>query len=346
MRVIFAVALCLGGLCADALGATLVVLNKSDDTASVIDADTREVVRTVRVGNEPHEAVVSPDGRTVVVCNYGDRETRGRSLSVFRVDAPGSARTIDLVEYHRPHGIVFFKDGERVLVTAEVEKKLLIVNVLSGQVERALDTLQGGSHMVALSDDERWAVTTNLRDGSATLIDLTGKVETKVVKTGQGAEGVAFRPGTNEVWVTNRSSDTLSVIDLDTRRVVAEMDCGVFPIRITFTPDGQRALVSCAESGAVAVVGAGARRVVARVDMKSRAVEQQEQDKRLFGDRFGRSPVPVGVLIEPGGERAYVANTNADVVTVIDLNTYEIEGRLVAGSEPDGMAWSALDAAE
>jgi len=345
MRLIAALPVLMVLFCADARGATLVVLNKSDDTASVIDAQTREVVRTVRVGNGPHEAAVSPDGRTVVVCNYGDRENRGQTLSVFAIDTDAPARTIDLEEYHRPHGIVYFEDGERVLLTAETEEKLLIVNIPEGRVVRALDTLQSGSHMAALTPDERYAVSANLRDGSATLLDLSGELEPKILQTGRGAEGIAVRPGTDEVWVTNRSSDTLSVIDLATQRVVAEMDCAIFPIRITFTPDGSYGLVSCAESGEVAVVDATARRVVKRIGMKSRTVEQQERDRRLFGDRFGLSPVPIGILIEPGGERAYVANTNADVVTVLDLKTFEIEGRLVAGSEPDGLAWSALDAA-
>ncbi len=334
-----------GVMCASASADTLVVLNKSDNTASVIDANTLKVVRTVRVGNAPHEAAVSPDGTTVVVGNYGDREERGQTLSVFRLDKLGKARTIDLLEYHRPHGIIFFEDGERVLVTAETENALLVVNVGTGEVERVLDTKQRVSHMAAMTADERYAIAANLGDGTATVIDLAGERESAVIETGAGAEGVAVRPGTNEVWVTNRSADTLSVIDLERMKVVAEMDCGIFPIRIAFTPDGERALVSCAESGAVAVVDAGERRIVKRIGMKSRSVDQQERDRRLFGDRFGQSPVPIGILVEPGGKRAYVANTNADVVTVLDLTTFEIAGRLVAGSEPDGLAWSGVVAA-
>jgi len=322
---------------------TLVVLNKSDDTASLIDPGTREVVRTVRVGNAPHEVAISPDGTTAVVGNYGDREAPGTTLTVFRIDSDAPARTIELEGYRRPHGMRFLSDGRRVLVTAELEDKLLVVDLDTGRVERAYDTGHRGSHMVALTADERWAVTANIGDGTATLIDLEGEHANVSVETGRGAEGVAMRPGANEAWVTNRSADTVSVIDMERQRVVADFDCAIFPIRITFTPDGSRALVSCAQSGAVAVVDADERRIVRRIEMKSKSVEQQERDKRLFGSRFGRSPVPVGILVEPGGQRAYVANTNSDVVTIVDLETFEIEGRLVAGSEPDGLGWSALD---
>jgi YVTN family beta-propeller protein len=49
--------------------------------------------------------------------------------------------------------------------------------------------------------------------------------------------------------------------------------------------------------------------------------------------------VPVGILVHPDGRRAFVANTNADVVTVLDLEKNAVSGRLKAGKEPDGMAY-------
>ena len=43
----------------------------------------------------------------------------------------------------------------------------------------------------------------------------------------------------------------------------------------------------------------------------------------------------------PKGRLAFVANTNADVVTVLDLGTWKVFGRLTAGTEPDGLGWSS-----
>jgi YVTN family beta-propeller protein len=50
--------------------------------------------------------------------------------------------------------------------------------------------------------------------------------------------------------------------------------------------------------------------------------------------------VPVGVLVAPDGKRAYVANTQADLVTVIDCVKWKVARRLKAGKEPDGMAYA------
>ncbi len=48
---------------------------------------------------------------------------------------------------------------------------------------------------------------------------------------------------------------------------------------------------------------------------------------------------PSGILLVPGDEVAYVANTADDKITVIDLVDWAIAGEIMTGDEPDGMAW-------
>jgi len=54
-------------------------------------------------------------------------------------------------------------------------------------------------------------------------------------------------------------------------------------------------------------------------------------EERLFGDRFGDSSVPIGVIVDAAGGRAWVAHANADVITEIDLGTGDIVRMLRAG---------------
>ena len=129
----------------------------------------------------------------------------------------------------------------------------------------------------------------------------------------------------------------MSIVDTRTLEILATLPCPSFPIRLKFTPDGRHALVSNARSGDVAVFDAASREEIARIAMKAEAVAGK--DERLFGDQFEDSPVPVGIVVHPSGRRAYVANTNADVVSVLDLDSWTLVDRLVAGKEPDGMAW-------
>jgi len=46
--------------------------------------------------------------------------------------------------------------------------------------------------------------------------------------------------------------------------------------------------------------------------------------------------VPIGIVIHPNGNTAWVAHTNADVVAEIDLESWKIVRLLEAGREPMG----------
>jgi YVTN family beta-propeller protein len=323
---------------------TLIVLNKSEATASLIDPKSMTEAARVPTGSGPHEAAVSPGGRIVVVGNYGTRDEPGSTLTIIDVPNAEVLRTIELRLgenlYHRPHGIAFL-DSRRVAVTCETERAVLVVDVEAGRVERAVSTDQQISHMIALAPDAQRAFVANIGSGTVTVLDLEKGVKLEDVPTGEGAEGIAVSVDGAQVWVTNRAEDTVTILDTESLEPIDTLEAASFPIRAAFTPDGRHVLVSLARSGEVAVFDAARRSLVRRISMEARAGD--ERDERLFGDRFGDSPVPIGILIPPQGKRAYVANTNADVVTVIDLERWALAGRLVAGKEPDGMAWSPLE---
>jgi YVTN family beta-propeller protein len=50
--------------------------------------------------------------------------------------------------------------------------------------------------------------------------------------------------------------------------------------------------------------------------------------------------VPVGIQMTPDGKRAFVANTNANKVSVIDVPARKVTQTFETGQEPDGMAWA------
>lgn len=318
---------------------TLIVLNKSEHTASLIDTASKKVVSTVATGTGPHEVAVSSNGKTAVVANYGGQGKPGNSLTVIDVPNKKAIKTIELGEYMMPHGIVWLK-GNLVCVTAERNKALLIVDVKAGKVIQAIETGQNISHMVALTPNGKYAFIANIGSGSATVIDLKTNKHVTDITTGAGAEGIDVSPDGKEVWVTNRAANTVSVIDTASLKVVVTIESKDFPIRSKFSPDGKYVLVSNARSGDVAVFDAKTRKELKRIKMQLSAVN--EADKRLFGNQFGDSPVPVGILIAPDGRHAFIANTNADIVTVIDLKTWQVTDRLTAGKEPDGLGFSKV----
>lgn len=60
----------------------LVALNKADSTLAIIDPSTMKVIAKVATGDSPHEVVLSADGKTAFVANYG-AQAPGSSISVI-----------------------------------------------------------------------------------------------------------------------------------------------------------------------------------------------------------------------------------------------------------------------
>ncbi len=319
----------------------LLVLGKSDASLSFVHADTGVILTSLKTGVGPHEIAVSPNGRIGVVANYGQREP-GRSLGVYDLFERKLIREIDLGEHRRPHGLQFRGD-ETLFVTSETSKAILRLNVNNGKIEAVLKTDQQASHMLVLSPTAPRAFVSNIGSGSVTVFDTESGERLAQIPTGAGAEGIDITPDGSEVWVGNRSADTLTVIDANSLKVIDQLPCGTFPIRIKFTPKGTHALVSNANSGELAVFDVLSRKEIHRFSMEVEASE--DKAGRLFGGSFEGSPVPVGILVRPNGEYAYIANTNADVISIVSLSEWKVIGRLTAGKEPDGLGWTRIPSA-
>jgi DNA-binding beta-propeller fold protein YncE len=319
-------------------GATLAVANKAEATVSLIDLGSGNVVATLATGEGPHEIGISPNGRFALVTNYGTRDRGGNSLTLIDIPAAGVVKTIDLGDYGRPHGVEWL-DDESAAVTVEASKALIVVDVGREKVTQSIGTDQEISHMVALDPERGRAYTANIGSGSVTVLDLGKGIRETNITTGDGAEGIAVSASGERIWVTNRGADTITILDADTLKPAGEIGSEGFPIRATATPRGQ-VLVTRARAGDLAIYDAAnfeELRVVS-FDLESMDVEE-----RLFGDRFGDSSVPIGVIADDKGDVAWVAHANADVITEIDLATGEITRMLRAGKEPDGMGFSPLD---
>jgi len=318
-------------------GQTLLVANKTDNTVDLVTVASGESRATLPTGDGPHEIAVSPDGAMAVISNYGRRDAPGSSLTVIDLESASVVGTIDLGRHTRPHGLAWF-DTNRLAVTTEGSAHLLVVDPVQATILAEIETAQEISHMVAVTPDGRRAFVANIGSGTVTAIDLESSSKLVDIPTGDGAEGITVSPDGSEVWVTNRAADTLSVIDPRTLEILHTIECASFPIRVALTADGGHALVSVARTGEVVLLDTVARTEMARAKLDLSALP--ESTTRLFGDQFGDSPVPVGLVIAPDGKTAWVAATQADVVVVVDPATLAVKGLIQAGKEPDGMAYS------
>ncbi|MEM7052648.1 MAG: YncE family protein [Acidobacteriota bacterium] len=335
-------ALLVGGVLATgaAAGETLVVANKSEATVSLLDLTSQQVVATLPTGEGPHEVAVSPNGRQALISNYGRRGAPGRTLTLIDIPRARVLKTLDL-GYPRPHGIVWLDDRHAV-ITVEGAQKVVELDVEDGKILRELATDQEISHMLAADPASERAYVTSIGSGTLTVFDLADGKRLRHVATGEGAEGVAVTPDGKRVWVTNRGADTVSVVDATSLETVQQLAVSGFPIRIQITPDGGHALVANARAGDLAWIATSPPYRIERIALP---LDRKDVEGRLFRDRFGDSSVPIGIVIHPSGKTAYVAHSNSDAISVIDLEQRQRKGLLTAGKEPDGMGYSPLEVA-
>jgi YVTN family beta-propeller protein len=298
----------------------LLVLNKEDNSLSVVDPVTLKTVAQIPTGEGPHEIVASDDGKLAFVGNYGAR-TPGNTLSVIDLVTQKELHRVDLGALRRPHGLAF-ADG-KVWFTAEQNKLIARYDPAANQLDGLLGIGQNGTHMLVFSNDRTLLFTSNIGSNSITLLqrasDPSGWTLT-TIPVGKGPEGADISPDTHEFWAANSGDGTVSIIDVAAKKVAQTLELRTnHSNRLKFTPDGKLVLISDPGSNTLIIVEAASRKEI---------------------KRFSVGRQPEGIVITPDGASAYVALAGEKTVAVINLKTLEINARISVGNGPDGLSWA------
>jgi len=325
---------------APARAGLIIVANQEAASATVLDAATMKTLATVSVGVGPHEIAVSQDGRWAVVTNYGNKDVVGNTLSVIDLSAPtlSVTRTIDLGEYHRPHGAAFIQDGRKLVVTSETSQKLVIVDFPSGKVDTALATNARGSHMIAVRRDGKRGWTANIADGNITEFDLDARRTVRTLPAAPNDEGIATTPGGILVWVGSNSEKTVTIIDTEKGEKVGTITGVGSPYRIGISRTGRVAVVNDPGGNSVWLYEIGSNRQLARVELG--------KEKKIVLADGGPPGIagagPEGVTFDPIADIAYVTLHETNQVAAIDLVKFTVADVGSVGKGPDGIAYSPL----
>jgi YVTN family beta-propeller protein len=317
---------------------SLLVLSKHDHTLAIVEAATLKVIAKVPVGNDPHEVIASTDGATAYVSNYGSGAYN--TLAVIDLVRHQAMPSVDLGPLRGPHGLTFV--GGKTWFTSETAKAIGRYDPATNKVDWILGTGQNRTHMVYVSEDQKRLIATNVMAGTVSLIELEpvrmppqsgapGRGgppgggqrmdwNQTVIPVGKGSEGFDLSPDKREIWVANAQDGTISIIDVASKKVVQTLEANVPGAnRLKFTVDGKQVLVTTLSGPDLVVLDAATRKEIKRVPIGHGAA---------------------GILIEPGGTRAFVACTPDDYVAVIDLQSLKVTSHIQVGPEPDGMAWA------
>ncbi len=310
----------------------LLVVHQKDATVSFRDTQTGQVLALVGTEAGPHEIALSSDGKLAVVSNYGEAYA-GNSLTLINVVHQEIIKTINLGKYKRPHGLVFM-DENHILVTAEENHVLLKLKLPEGNIVKVYPINQQVSHMVALSPDHQFAYVTNVASNSMSILELSSfKVES--IKVGTGPEGIDVASNGN-IWLTNHLDNTLVVIEPETYKIIKKVKTAGFPIRVKIVDKKKLALVTNAKDDTLYIFGTENMELVKSIKFR---LEVDKQINIFNSPLKFHNSTPVGIEISSDGNLAYVSHLNSNHISVINLNTFEIQGSWDAEDGPDGISY-------
>lgn len=268
----------------NAAGTKAYVTNSNSTTVTIINIATNTVIGTIGGFDGPSGFVITPDGTTAYVNNYGGPNGvgSGNGTTVNVVDLAtntivGPAITVGLA----PAGLAVTPDGAFVYVINYVDG-----NPGTGTVtliDTATNTLVGttipgfsGPFQIIITSNGRYAYVTNFGSNNfspvgttVSVIDLRSNTVVATIKVGTQPSGIAITPNGRFVYVTNYNTlylgpnftnltpgqGTIMIIDTCTHKVICPLIVvGSSPANIVITPDGRRAYVSNYSANTVSVV--------------------------------------------------------------------------------------------
>lgn len=318
---------------ANAQGHTLIVLSHTNHTVYELDPETGRVVHEFVAPDQPHEAAITADGRTIFASipmaafvEIIDGQTfkeKGRIESDYfkrtpqprpgRSGAPPGPPNTSA----SPHGMSLNNDGSKLYIGTENAdvSGVIVYDVKAGKVVRKIDLLLEGGHYLQIQPGTDKLYYPHRTDNRVVVIDTKTDRITKIIPVPGGPVGVAFAPN-GEVWFHEDGDGSVTVVDSKKDEVIKVIQTGGKGAgRMAVSPDGRFAASPHSESQDVAIIDAVNKTVLSTV-------------------KIGKGPgFP---MFSPDSTKLYVLESGNGDVVVIDLKSMSVAARYKIGTDPFG----------
>jgi YVTN family beta-propeller protein len=292
------------------------VANRGSDSVSVVDLPARRLLSTIAVGHRPYGVVVSPTGDMLYVAEQGADQIR--ILDTANLDTVSVLPTPD-----RPSGLALTEDGRTLYVTHLLTSTVSVFTVSPALIY--LPLLFRGGTGAAIANALPCAIRSPRMTHAIRLWPDSNLVQSIVLSPdGQRAYIPHTRSNTANRALTFDTTvfPLVSILDLTSEQhlIGQQFDLGTLdppgvglPFDGAVTPDGKQLWVVNAGSNDISVVDLAARRLTAHIQV---------------GDN------PRGIVLAPDAQSAYVNNTLAGTVSILDTDSYTVTATIRATEIP------------
>lgn len=304
---------------------TLIVVNQGDHDISLVDPAARRQIATVDVdGITGHEAVVSPDGRTIYVPIYGNSGvgragTDGNRMVAIDLASRTITGTLEFDHGVRPHCVRYNPHDGLLYVTTELDQSVTLVDPNTLKIVGTIPTGQPQSHMFVLSPDGRFGYTANVGPGTVSVLDIEARKMLAIIPISANTQRISVSKDGRRVFTADQTTPRLAVIDTISHTIKTWINLPSAGYGTTPTPDGRWLLVALRTNHQIAVVDLRTLKVARTLDVPA---------------------APTEILVREDGRVAYVSCSGTAQVAAIDLSHWRLEALINVGKGADGLAWS------
>lgn len=305
------------------------VPNRAENTVSVIDPNTMQVIEKFPVGINPQHIVPSWDLRTLWVTNTAEGRTDG---SLTPIDPRTGKRSGPDVPVDDPYNMYYSPDGRSAIVVAEAYKRLDFRDPKTMALQKSIETPScNGVNHGEFAIDGTWAVFTCEFAGALIKIDMaSGQVVSFLQLSGGGMpQDIRLSPDGSMLYVAEMVRSGVYLVD-----PVTFTEVGFIP-----TGTGAHGLYPSRDASVLYVANRGSTRVGGPPNGQGSVSVLDWRN----GDKVVATwPVPGGGSPDMGGVSAdgtklWLAGRYDNEVYAIDTRTGEYTV-IPVGREPHGLA--------
>ncbi|PYM24300.1 MAG: hypothetical protein DMD78_09320 [Candidatus Rokuibacteriota bacterium] len=227
-----------------------VVYDKSHDLG-IVDADSKKLVKRVKIGGNPYNLNFTPDGRHLLVLDWSS-DASNDEIIFYDLQADKIDGRVEVSTW--PAHSVFSRDGSKLYVSGETAGDVTIIDVARREIV-ARHVHGGGDAMgLAMTADGRTLYAAAGENKAILKIDTaTSKPVAAIALPGVVHEATLTLDG-RFLYTTLRKANKIVVVDTATDKIAVTIPQKGYPDLVTMEPTGRYALVTNRYADLVAVI--------------------------------------------------------------------------------------------
>ena len=297
--------------------ALVYVTNSKGDDLTVIDVSTMKVVGSIKVGENPHGLIASPDRRTLYVSVEGTDELIALNIATGKI-------TWRTRVGRAPNEVSITRDGRYVFVPCRNDATVDVVDTAAMKVVDRIPVPQM-PHNTYTSADGRHLYLGSMAGSRISVFDTSTHKLISEIAPGNWVRPIALRRDESIAYVALSALHGFAVVDLKERKVIRRVELPALPPGtvappyetlthgLALTPDERELYVTSMAGKAIYVFSVPGLEQTAKIDV---------------------GKYPNWITVSPDGRFVFVSNQLDDTVSAIDTRTKKVVATIPVGHEP------------